>query len=207
MKKTLLIGLILVMAIFSAGNSADAFSIGIDPANKIAVVGIPFSISISVSGLGDGVAPSLGAFDLNVLFNPAIISFTGATFGDPGLGDQLDLLGFGSSSGSTIISGGVNLFELSLDPADYLDANQASSFVLASLNFDAIDLGTSAIQLQFNEFGDSGHTGEVLSLLDQLVYEGDGSVTVNPIPEPATLALLSSGLFGLIGLRRRFTKN
>ena len=53
MKKTLLIGLILVVAIFSAGNSVEAFSIGIDPAIKTVVEGDSFVLSISVSGLVD----------------------------------------------------------------------------------------------------------------------------------------------------------
>ncbi|MGH7993085.1 MAG: PEP-CTERM sorting domain-containing protein, partial [Limisphaerales bacterium] len=35
------------------------------------------------------------------------------------------------------------------------------------------------------------------------VYNETGTLTVTPVPEPATLGLLSAGLLGLLAFRRR----
>jgi len=56
------------------------------------------------------------------------------------------------------------------------------------------------MELSINDLGDS--------LGDPIDYSTiNGTVTVNPVPEPATLALMSSGLLGLMGFRRKFKKN
>jgi hypothetical protein len=59
-------------------------------------------LNIFISGLGDGTAPSLSTFDLDISFDPTILAFSTAVFGDPILGDQLDIWGLGGPSQSLL---------------------------------------------------------------------------------------------------------
>ena len=74
-------------------------------------VDYPLEVALQVSGLGDFTAPSLGTFDVTVTFSPALLDFERVTYGDPALGDQLDLSGLGTLIATTAGVGSVNLFE------------------------------------------------------------------------------------------------
>ena len=148
-----------------------------------------------MSGLTGGATPSLGVYDIVIQFDSSILSFTSVVFGDPVLGDQLSF-DFPSISNDTSIAGGVNVFELSLDSAASLATLQADAFTLATLSFNAIALGTSAITPNINvlgdEFGDPLFADEVL-----------GSA-VSAVPEPSSAILFVVGmLVAQRGLQRK----
>jgi hypothetical protein len=105
--------------------------------------------------LGDGVAPSLGTFDINVNFDPTILEFSDVHYEDPILGNQLDLFGLGSSVTTTPGVGVINLFELSRDPPGDLNALQAKAFILAQVTFNALAAGASPLSLTTNALGDA----------------------------------------------------
>lgn len=181
--------LIVVAALASMTNSAQAsviVSIGSAEmgANETATV------DLNISGLGNGTA--LGTFDLSIGFDPSILSFQGARFGDPTVGDQLDLEGFGTLTATTPTIGNAELFELSLDSPGALTGGQASSFTLAALTFTGLVPGSSALNLSINALGDQNGS-PIGATLD------GGSVTVTPVPIPGALLLLCSGL-GALGL-------
>jgi len=173
-----------------------AFTVGLTPSFQTVPVGNPVSVDLYVSGLGNGTPPSLGTFDLNILFDSTILYFNNATFGDPGLGDQLDLFGLGSiTSVDDSVPGVLNLFELSLDMPGDLDLFQADSFTLATLTFDTLTTGTSSLSLTINALGDSA--GNALSANIQ-------NASVAPVPEPSTAILLAiSSLAGMGYFRQR----
>jgi len=192
-----LLGAILLFLITGA---AGAISVTIAPATQELGIGSTVTLAVVVSGLGAGVAPSLSTFDLDVAFDPGVLSFLDFSFGDPVLGDQLDRAGLAFTTVSPG-AGTVNLFELSFDdPAD-LDALQAGSFSLGTLRFSAGAPGASAIEIAVNALGDAAG--------DPLPAElAGGRVAVvgavGPrLPAPAPLFLVLAGLLGLAGFRAR----
>jgi hypothetical protein len=197
--KNLRVVLLGQVAVLALAAPARAITIGFDPATQEVAAGSRVTMTLVISDLGDGIASSLSTFDVSLGFDAGVLAFVAATFGDPSLGDQLDLTGFGTVSAVTPGAGLVNLFELSLDLPSDLDDLQAGAFVLASLTFTAASPGFSALGLTINELGDANGdplTAEALS----------GSVTVRSqdgtvVPEPATSLLLLSGLAGAAATR------
>ena len=182
---------------------AQGISLGFGPSSQSVAIGLPVSVGVTISELGDLSPPSLSTFDLNITFDPGLLSFNSAVFGDPVLGDQLDVMGLGGNpTFAGIISPGVlNIFELSFDSPDDLNTLQAGNFTLATLVFASIGVGTSALEISVNTLGDA--VGDPLS-----AAVTSGSITVNSssIPEPAVLPLISVGLMSLACMRRRARK-
>ena len=197
MKRTSI--LIVSTALLLAAAQADAITIGLNPSAQNVDQGNSVDVEVAISDLGVDMAPSISIFDLDLTFEPSLLSYSGAMFGDPVLGDQLDLFGFGSLT--DVIdngSGVVNLYELSFDLAADLDDFQADAFTMVTVTFDALAVGTSALTLTLKELGDS--LGDPLTATLE-----DGSITVRAsasAPEPVTVGLLAIGLIGL-QLRRR----
>lgn len=158
------------------------------------------NVALSVSGLGDSSAPSLGTYDITLAFDPSMLGFISASYGDPSLGDQLDLSGFGTFSSTSLTSGAVELFELSFDSPSTLDTQQAGAFTLADLTFNALAPGVSSLDLTANAVGDSYGNALTVQLADsQLTVSGAGPGT---IPAPGTEFLLGAGLLALRFRRR-----
>jgi hypothetical protein len=184
---------LLVVGLLCAGAAAEAGTLGYDPASPGDEVplGALVSVRLSYSDHGDSSAPPIGTFDLDVLYDPAILGFAGVVFGDPDLGDQLDLSGAGSlTEVDASVAGSVNLFQLSVDsPAEL--ALQAGSFTLATLTFEALGLGASVLSVSDLILGDPlGDPIGGFSLVTR-------TLTVVPEPAPAALALFGTLLLAL----------
>jgi hypothetical protein len=189
MKKFFLSGVILIIFLLFLVTTSSAITIGFDPISQTVPVGNTAEVALVIEGLGNGSEPSVSIFDLKVNFDSAILDFDSVVFGDPVLGDQLDLLGLGSdTSFDDTVAGSVNLFELSSDwPLD-LDIFQAGNFTLATLTFNTLAVGFSPLEISIIALGDSW--GDPLSATVE-----NGSIS--PVPEPATILLLVSGMAGL----------
>ncbi len=193
MKMRLLAISVAALAFFVALPAA-AITISFNPVGQSVTAGSTTTVDLVISGLVENAAPSLGTFDLNVDFNPSILNFTGATFGN-----QLDLFSLGDINAITLGAGTVNLFELSLELPDDLDNLQLDTFVLATLSFDTVGSGTSALDISLNALGDS-----LGNPLDSLVSRGSIAAVgaAQTVSEPSSLALLALALFGLLpGIR------
>ncbi|GJL54194.1 MAG: hypothetical protein NPIRA02_13260 [Nitrospirales bacterium] len=206
--KRLLSFVFSVVMVFSVGQ-AQAVSLDFKTPGQSVLVGERFTVDLTISGLGNFTAPSLGAFDLFVSFEKDVLRFVDVGYGDPILGDQLDISGFGAITSTTAtnivnLTGFVNLAEISLDPAAILNTMQPGAFTLARLSFIAEENGQSPFRIEgpgplpgVRALGDSfGNQGPL-----EPITTPTGPRFVNVVPEPGTVLLFGSGLAGLLGWR------
>jgi hypothetical protein len=163
--------------------------IGIQPGTTSANTGDLISLDLVISGLGNFVPDSLGAFDISVGFDATALSFTGYSLGgflgNIGLSEAID-----ASAGD--VGGAVNVAEVSLLSAIGLDTQQPGAFTLATLNFTVINLAGGAVtQL-------SVLPGAVLADASGLALSAtaSGPANIQSVPVPGTLLLMITGLFG-----------
>ncbi len=185
--------LLLTALLLLAGNAQAAIQLGLVTPSQS---GNTLQLSLLVSGLGEQAAPALSGYDLGIAFDHNQLAFSGASFGDPLLGNQLDLFNLGMNPGVAELapSGLLNVFELSLDSSQDLNALQADSFTLATLHFNVLQAGSSQMAISVIAFSDAD--GNSLS-------PGVTGATITTVPLPATAWLMLGGL-GLL-LRRRAT--
>ena len=189
------------LSFLSLGKEAKAISLNLVPSSQTALIGDTVNINVNISDLGNNTAPSVSTFDFDVSFDQSVLSYAGTTFGDPTLGDLVDQSGLSSLFTQLSIfeavgavnsaPGTINFFELSLDLPAILDSNQPDAFTLATLNFSAIDTGTSFLNLtSLNALGDS--------FGNPLVLASSGSTFIEVIQAPsASVSEPSAGLLSL----------
>jgi hypothetical protein len=179
---------VVLCFIFTTPSHANAI-LTITPGTQSVSAGSPVSFAVNISGLGSGIA--LGAYVLDIGFDSALLNFSQATFGDPVLGDQLDLLKTGSNAPSATPSlGNIKLIEFSLDDSATLIAQQARQFTLTTLSFTSLTQGTSPLTLSVDSLTDANANDLQSSIVN-------GSVTINgslnTVFEPEALLLLMIG--------------
>lgn len=190
--KTGLFAVIGTALAFCVALPVSAITIEFSPSSQSVSVGSTTTVDLIISGLGDGVGPSLGTFDLDISFDPSVLGFSGATFGN-----QLDLFGLGDINAITPGADAVNLFELSLESAVDLDILQMDSFILATLSFNALGSGSLPLTISVNALGDS--IGDPL----QADLVAGNIRSVGAVPEPASLPLMGIGMLGMLAMAMR----
>ena len=173
---------------------AEAITLSLAPSTQVVPAGSPVNVSLVVSGLKAAIA--IGLFDVSLDYDANVVGFKNAVFGDPTLGDQLDVFGFGSETAITSGVGTVQLFESSLDFPDDLIHLQADAFVLAVVSFDTLVDGVSPLGLRINFLEDAN--SEALSAETR-----DGMIVVARVIEPSTLLLVLSGVVAGVWCRSR----
>jgi hypothetical protein len=184
----------LIALSMSFALNSQALTIDLSPSAQQLQLGENFTLDVKISDLTDATAPSLGVYDLNLMFDATRLAVSQIIWGDSVKGNQLDLNSFGSLQMSDASnSGALNLFELSFDDAWSLDNLQAGSFDLFSIIFSTIATGPAEFTLGVNALGDAN--GNSL-LVDSL---GTSSVMINAVsvPEPAASFLFLIGLIAL----------
>ena len=184
-KHTLLLALLFASLVVLAPAFVEANGVTTISAPSVTVgVGDTFTIPISIMGATD-----LTSWQFDLAFDPAIVTANSVTEGP-----------FMSAFGATlfipgVIDNGTGLISLVADSYLDLPPNPSGDGVLANIDFTALALGVSPLTFS-NLF---------LNLSDQGFGIENGQITVTgtpqKVPEPATLALLASGL-ALLGMRR-----
>jgi len=188
-----LLGVALALCVTAGRPAHAAIDVSLEPdAAQIDPLGA-VNVTVAITGLGDGVAPSLGVFELDVSFDETRLSLGTPAYGDPQLGDQLGLQETPTTETQTDTPGLANLFELSLDSAPALDSGQAPAFALVVLPFTAVGHGSAPIDLSIATLGDANG--------DPLTATAHG--TTVQIPEPRAAALAGTLAVAALGLVRR----
>ena len=182
MKQAVANSVSLLFCLWLVITCAEAIILDFVPASQTVVGGQSVAVDIVISGLAR--PPSVGAFDLDVSFDPSILTPVDVVFG-PFLGDPLL---FEAITGFSFPPGIVDLAEVSLLLPTDLDSLQPGSFSLATLFFTASGEGISP--LVFSEVIVDDAFGDKLE-----VVAGTGSVEV--VPEPSTALLLGTALAAL----------
>jgi len=163
----------------------DPFTTGVQSAVETGL-GNPLTIDVVVSGI-DPLLP-LNAFEFELHLDTTILSPTDVVSG--GFLGPFFPSGTAFLVESDITGPDIGYAETSLVPTGFSGDGR-----LATITFDTIGLGTSALEL--SEVILSAPFGAPIDLAGV----NDGSVNV--VPEPSTLFLLGSGIIVLAGWRKR----
>ncbi|MEM7409094.1 MAG: cohesin domain-containing protein [Myxococcota bacterium] len=184
MKRGILAALTLALSLTgaSAGAATLAFA---TPATDPAISDL-FTVDIVAAGLGNGVAPSVGAYDFDIAFDAGLIQFIdavpGGELGDP---NGMPPTTFFSQNAA---GGVLDIFEVSFLAPAALDAAQGDTVVLATLTFQAIAAGTTA--LSFDQALLSDALGN-----DLMPTVMGASLTIPAIPEPSAALIFGTALW------------
>ena len=189
-----------IALLLGASQASAAVILSLLPSSQDAVPSQTVNLALTISGLGNHVAPSLGAFDLNFNFDSSMLIFTGYT-----LSGLLGILGTDEADDLSLgaVGNSINLAELSnLSPSQLatLQPQPLSGFSLATLTFQVGNL--SRFERTSVSFGQisvlSDENGDPLQ-----ITATNGAVIGNPVPEPPAILLIGLGLTLLLRNRRR----
>jgi hypothetical protein len=179
-------------ALLLASAATPAATISILPASNDINVGDNLDLELRIDGLGDGTSPSLGAFDIEILFDDAVLGFDSAVYSD-----LLGTLNADAFPFTTPGPGGVSISNASILDNASLDALQPDAFTLATLTFTGLSAGSRSLSYGTVELYDA--FGDPMTPTAQ----NTSFVTINAVPAPAAALLMRPLLAGLAARHRR----
>jgi hypothetical protein len=187
-----MVGAAALLAAVLGNQRAGAVSLALSPASQSVATSGVLDVDVVITELGAGAAPTLAAFDLDITFDPSLLSFGSVDFGF-----DLGIPGLEALTSAGLLAGPVrvDLAEASLLSNAALDLAQPASFVLATLHFVALAPGVSPLAITQAVLADTAGGPGNNSIAASL---SGASVTV--VPEPSTALLLALGV-ALLGHR------
>lgn len=214
MKKFLVILGLLFLSCVNNGQAL-ALSLSLIPQNEIVGAGSSGFFSLLYSSAPGELRPVLGAFDLEIAFDPSVATFKNIFFpvvqsaGKYGLGKADTVMGVGSDplSETDIIldatsPGGLRLGVVSLLFSDDL------AILQSQVQPGPLRLAT----IEFQTINELNLSTEMTIQPDVLLANADGDAltgvtlnhaTLSTVPEPSTIFLVASGLVSLLVWRPR----
>lgn len=205
MKKMVCFLVVCMVVAFAWVSSVGAIMIGFAPPAQSISAGGSVAVDITISGLeARGLDEIVSAYALVIGYDESILSVSTVSFGSY-LDTSFQLLDLAYNPNELYLSE----FSLNTDD-DVLAALQPDSFVLATLSFGVLAEGASELMfLDYILFGNNFGVdvkGRNAVPLDLAANSGNISVSSapTPIPEPATILLITPGLLlaGLFFKRR-----
>ncbi len=178
-----------LIALGLMAQSANAALITMTPSSQTIELGDTASIDVSISDFATD--QYLGVYDFEVAFNDSILSVSNIIFGTE--------LGFSFQNDFSFGADLHVVLEASLEDAQYLIDNQASEFLLFTIEFTGTNYGSSSVALDYVLLGDQD--GNEITDVDF----NSARITVdnpNAVPEPSALGILFAG-FAFIAMRKR----
>ena len=175
------IQIIFLATVPFAATHLHAASIQFSPDDQTVPLGSGASVDVIFADPGGEL---LGAYDLTIAWDPAILTFSSITFGSS-LGAPLDSL-----TGSIPSAGELAAAEVSFAFDLSLLQDGSSNLVLFTLGFNTLAAGISPLTVQSALLSDE--TGFPITGVG--LTEGKITVTDDAIPEPSTWLLLGGGL-------------
>ncbi len=193
-------GLALLLLSALAATPASAATIGFDPVDQTVDLGAVATVDVLVSGLAGEI---VSAYDLDILYDSSIVAATGVVF-TTSLGDEFlfEVL----NDFDVSIPGVVDLAQLSfLLDAELFAIQGGDSVVLASIVFEAIGVGSTALDFVLDDVNDiKGRLGEILPIDPMAgLIRVQGLGPAIPEPSAATLFLVGAAISAASVRRRR----
>jgi hypothetical protein len=199
-KKLLLISAMLAGSGLVTANATPVLSF--TPSSQSVTLGSQASVDVVLSGLEEvGLNEILSAYDVSFTYDDSILGYAGGTF--------YDLVGI---SPAAIISGGVISWNSTSFASDAsLQSSQGDSLTLATVVFNTLSPGTSALSFSLDGHDLSGLTDPSTGFPEALAHDiSSGSITVTSqngsVPEPPTMMLMGLGALVMAGVKRRKTR-
>ncbi len=199
-KLTLLSTLFVLLLLLPINQTAASLILSLEPSATSINVNESVSIDLNISGLGSFSAPSLGAFAIDLYYDPSLFGLSDVQFGSF-LGDPtFDAISFFDS---TSFPGSVYVEEVSFLPDFELDFLQPDAFTLATLEFTSFAEGAGDFGLSFADLSDAGFPPNSLLVEDLETALTSVTVDAEQVPEPGTLLLISIAVFVMLRIRAK----